>query len=66
MTVNEFKGKLTAILGADVKGYSRLMSEDEAATVRTLKTVGRLFIGDILVARSIPYAALNNISLRTG
>jgi adenylate cyclase len=30
------KRKLTAILSADVKGYSRLMGEDEAATVRTL------------------------------
>jgi adenylate cyclase len=28
--------KLTAILSADVKGYSRLMSEDEVATIRTL------------------------------
>src|SRR5262245_6738940 len=28
--------KLTAILSADVKGYSRLMGEDEVATVRTL------------------------------
>src|SRR5499426_1971793 len=28
--------KLTAILSADVKGYSRLMGEDDAATVRTL------------------------------
>jgi adenylate cyclase len=28
--------KLTAILSADVKGYSRLMGADEAATVRTL------------------------------
>src|SRR5437870_13658924 len=28
--------KLTAILSADVKGYSRLMGDDEAATIRTL------------------------------
>src|SRR2546422_6962861 len=28
--------KLAAILSTDVKGYSRLMGEDEAATVRTL------------------------------
>jgi adenylate cyclase len=32
-----FKRKLAAILSADVAGYSRLMSDDEAATVRTLK-----------------------------
>src|SRR6266704_2630235 len=30
--------KLTAILSADVKGYSRLMGEDDEATVRTLTT----------------------------
>jgi adenylate cyclase len=28
--------KLTAILSADVAGYSRLMSEDEETTIRTL------------------------------
>src|SRR5512132_1554981 len=28
--------KLTAILSADVKGYSRLMGEDEEATIHTL------------------------------
>jgi TolB-like protein/class 3 adenylate cyclase/Flp pilus assembly protein TadD len=30
--------RLTAILSADVVGYSRLMAEDEVATVRTLRT----------------------------
>src|SRR5260221_9987868 len=30
--------KLTAIFSADVKGYSRLMGEDEVATIRTLTT----------------------------
>ncbi len=38
MTTQEIKRKLTAILSADVKGYSRLMGEDEEWTVRTLKT----------------------------
>jgi class 3 adenylate cyclase len=33
-----FKRKLTAILSADVAGYSRLMGDDEEATVRTLTT----------------------------
>ena len=28
--------KLAAILSADVKGYSRLMGDDEEATIRTL------------------------------
>ncbi|MGD8444274.1 MAG: adenylate/guanylate cyclase domain-containing protein [Desulfobacterales bacterium] len=31
-----YKRKLTAILSADVEGYSRLMGEDEDATIRTL------------------------------
>ena len=30
------KRKLAAILSADVAGYSRLMQDDEAATVETL------------------------------
>ena len=37
MTTKKVKRKLTAILSADVKGYSRLMSQDEEATVKTLK-----------------------------
>jgi TolB-like protein/class 3 adenylate cyclase/predicted Zn-dependent protease len=36
MAEQDFKRKLTAILSADAKGYSRLMSEDEEATVRTI------------------------------
>ena len=36
MTTQEVKRKLAAILSADVKGYSRLMGEDEEATLRTL------------------------------
>src|SRR5687767_13242816 len=33
-----FERRLTAVLSADVKGYSRLMGEDETGTVRTLTT----------------------------
>jgi len=36
MAVQDFKRKLTAILSADAVGYSRLMAEDEEATVRTI------------------------------
>ncbi len=36
MAEEGFKRKLAAILSADVEGYSRLMEEDEAATVKTL------------------------------
>jgi adenylate cyclase len=38
MTQNGYKRKLTAILSADVKEYSRLMRADEEATIRTLTT----------------------------
>ena len=37
MATEGVKRKLTAILSADVKGYSRLMGEDEVATIRTLE-----------------------------
>src|SRR6056300_1096029 len=36
MTQEGFKRKLTSIFSADVVGYSRLMGDDEAATVRTI------------------------------
>ena len=36
MAEEGFKRKLTAILSADVEGYSRLMQDDEEATIRTL------------------------------
>lgn len=38
MNTQDFKHKLTAVFSADVAGYSRLMSEDESATVKTLET----------------------------
>ena len=37
MAQDKFKRKLTTIFSADVAGYSRLMGEDEAATVKTLE-----------------------------
>jgi adenylate cyclase len=37
MTGEGFKRKLTTMFSADVAGYSRLMAEDETATVNTLK-----------------------------
>jgi class 3 adenylate cyclase len=47
MATQDFKRKLTAILSADVKGYSRLMGEDDQATVRTI-TAYREVIGSVL------------------
>jgi len=38
MTTDKVKRKLTAILSADVKGYSRLMGADEVGTIRVLQT----------------------------
>ena len=38
MAEEGFKRRLTAILSADVEGYSRLMQDDEEATVRTITT----------------------------
>src|SRR5712692_8397785 len=41
--------KLTAILSADVKGYSRLMGEDEEGTLRTLNSYRKVM--DTLIAQ---------------
>ena len=48
MTAERAKRKLAAILSADVKGYSRLMGEDELATVETLKQY-RKIIGQLVI-----------------
>jgi adenylate cyclase len=45
MTTQEVKRKLTAILSADVEGYSRLMSEDEKGTVHTLNAYREVITG---------------------
>lgn len=45
MTTQEVKRKLTVILSADVKGYSRLMGEDEEWTVRTLSAYREVMRG---------------------
>jgi adenylate cyclase len=45
MTTQEVKRKLTAILSADVKGYSRLMSEDEVGTIHTLNAYKEIMAG---------------------
>jgi adenylate cyclase len=42
MIQDDFKRKLTAILSADVEGYSHLMGEDEDATIRTLTSYREL------------------------
>jgi TolB-like protein/class 3 adenylate cyclase len=47
MTKEGFKRKLTAILSADVEGYSRLMDQDEEETIGTL-TAHRSAITDVV------------------
>jgi len=42
MAEEGFERKLTAILSADVEGYSRLMGEDEDATIKTLTSYREL------------------------
>jgi len=45
MTTQEVKRKLTAILSADVKGYSRIMGEDEVGTIHTLNAYKEVMAG---------------------
>ena len=47
MTTERMKRKLSAIFSADVEGYSRLMEDDEVATVRTLEEY-REVIADLI------------------
>jgi len=48
MVEKRAKRKLSAILSADVKGYSRLMREDELSTVRTLEAYRQVMTDAIL------------------
>ena len=47
MTAEKFKRKLTAILSADVKGYSRLIGDDEEGTIRILNVYMEVITGFI-------------------
>jgi adenylate cyclase len=42
-----FKRKLAAILSADAKGYSRLMEENEEATIRTITEYKEIITGQV-------------------
>jgi adenylate cyclase len=42
MNTEDVKRKLSAILSADVQGYSRLMGDDERATVETITAYRRI------------------------
>ncbi|MGO9020554.1 MAG: adenylate/guanylate cyclase domain-containing protein [Syntrophobacteraceae bacterium] len=47
MATEGFKRKLTAIISADVVGYSRLMGGDESSTVKTLETYKKV-VSDLI------------------
>jgi adenylate cyclase len=47
MTENSLERKLRAILSADVKGYSRLMGEDEEYTIKTITAYRETIFGII-------------------
>ena len=58
MTTERYERKLTAILSADVKGYSRLMGEDEEATILTLNA-NREMMADLIINGQKPEADIN-------
>ncbi len=47
MATRETERKLTAILSANVAGYSRLMGADEEATIETLTAYRKVFVSQI-------------------
>ena len=47
MTKGQAKRKLTAILSADVEGYSRLMEDDEEVTFRTITAYREVMVNQI-------------------
>ena len=59
------KRKLAAILSADVVGYSRLMADDEAATLRVLNEARALF-GDRIQSRGWSRGARFEDSMKVG
>ena len=77
MTTGDVKHRLAALLSADVVGYSRLMAQDEVATVRTLSAYrdkmtalvgnneGRVvdFVGDNMLAEF--HSALDAVDCAT-
>jgi hypothetical protein len=56
LNTQDFKRKLTAVFSADVAGHSRLMGEDEAATVKTLELYKQLMFS--IPSFLISYASL--------
>ena len=53
MNTEDFKRRLTAILSADFEGYSRLMGDDEGATIRILTAYSHENITDFTLYRRL-------------
>ncbi len=69
MTGDIEKRKLTAILSADVQGYSRLMGDDEALTVKTITRKMNQNSGDVLATAGeldIDYLLRGNLRRLSG
>ena len=62
MTEEGFKRKLAAILSADVEGYSRLMDDNEEATIRTL-TAYRTAMTDLIQQYRSYYGDVRHIPI---
>ena len=53
MTEERVHRRLAAVLAADVVGYSRLMGQDESATLAALKPVARRFSNPLFPKRTV-------------
>jgi class 3 adenylate cyclase len=62
MTTEDFKRKLVTILHANVKGYSRLIGEDEDATVSTLNAYREVM--GVLIQKHRGQVMLRHLGLR--
>ncbi|MDH4206023.1 MAG: hypothetical protein OEV45_10895 [Desulfobacteraceae bacterium] len=63
MATQGFKRKLTAILSADVKGYSRLMGEDDEATVLTITAYREIITDKSRSVKRIYCAPFTRVSI---
>ena len=58
MVENATQRRLTAILSADVKGYSKLMGEDDESTVATITSYRRI-ITKLIQMPTTTYSGFN-------
>jgi len=63
MANEDIKQRLTAILSADVKDYSRLLSQDRVGTINTLKSHRDLYTNFIQTGYCDQIAVISDISV---